>query len=212
MIELVKLYKHESVAAFTSISDASIVDFINLIIKAYKNEKKVFACGNGGNVASVQNLVLDLNMHPFVSEDKSERKGKRNKFQAISLCDSAAAITGMTNDIGFENIFAEQLKYQASKGDILFAMSGSGNSGNIVKALKLAKEIGMICVVMTRNQNTKSDEYADLVLRINSFDSRFPGQTGGNNNNFHYEDCISKVSHIAVGILKQYVENENKSK
>ena len=209
MIELVKLYKHESVAAFTSISDASIVDFINLIIKAYLNEKKVFACGNGGNVASVQNLVLDLNMHPFVSEDKSERKGKRNKFQAISLCDSAAAITGMTNDIGFENIFAEQLKYQASKGDILFAMSGSGNSGNIVKALKLAKEIGMICVVMTRNQNTKSDEYADLVLRINSFDSRFPGQTGGNNNNFHYEDCISKVSHIAVGILKQYVENEN---
>ena len=211
MIELVKLYKHESVAAFTSISDASIVDFVNLIIKAYLNEKKVFACGNGGNVASVQNLVLDLNMHPFVSEDKSERKGKRNKFQAISLCDSAAAITGMTNDIGFENIFAEQLKYQASKGDILFAMSGSGNSGNIVKALKLAKEIGMICVVMTRNQNTKSDEYADLVLRINSFDSRFPGQTGGNNNNFHYEDCISKVSHIAVGILKQYVENENKS-
>ena len=212
MIELVKLYKHESVATFTSISDASIVDFVNLIIKAYLNEKKVFACGNGGNVASVQNLVLDLNMHPFVSEDKSERKGKRNKFQAISLCDSAAAITGMTNDIGFENIFAEQLKYQASKGDILFAMSGSGNSGNIVKALKLAKEIGMICVVMTRNQNTKSDEYADLVLRINSFDSRFPGQTGGNNNNFHYEDCISKVSHIAVGILKQYVENENKSK
>ena len=212
MIELVKLYKHESVAAFTSISDASIVDFVNLIIKAYLNEKKVFACGNGGNVASVQNLVLDLNMHPFVSEDKSERKGKRNKFQAISLCDSAAAITCMTNDIGFENIFAEQLKYQASKGDILFAMSGSGNSGNIVKALKLAKEIGMICVVMTRNQNTKSDEYADLVLRINSFDSRFPGQTGGNNNNFHYEDCISKVSHIAVGILKQYVENENKSK
>lgn len=212
MIELVKLYKHESVAAFTSISDASIVDFVNLIIKAYLNEKKVFACGNGGNVASVQNLVLDLNMHPFVSEDKSERKGKRNKFQAISLCDSAAAITGMTNDIGFENIFAEQLKYQASKGDILFAMSGSGNSGNIVKALKLAKKIGMICVVMTRNQNTKSDKYADLVLRINSFDSRFPGQTGGNNNNFHYEDCISKVSHIAVGILKQYVENENKSK
>ena len=212
MIELVKLYKHESTAALTSISDSSIVDFVNLILKAYKNEQKVFACGNGGNVASVQNLVLDLNMHPFVSEDKSSRKGKRNKFQAISLCDSAAAITGMTNDIGFENIFAEQLKYQANKGDILFAMSGSGNSGNIIEALKLAKKIGMICVVMTRNKNTKSDEYADLVLRINSFDSRFPGQTGGNNNNFHYEDCISKISHIAVGILKQYVENENKPK
>ena len=209
MKELIKLYKQESTAAFTSISDSSIVDFVSLIIKAYKNENKVFACGNGGNVASVQNLVLDLNMHPFVSEDKSARKGGRNKFQAISLCDSAAAITGMTNDIGFENIFAEQLKYQANKGDILFAMSGSGNSGNVIEALKVAKEMGMICVVMTRNLNTKSDEYADLMLRITSKNSIFPGQTGGNNNNFHYEDCISKISHIAVGILKQYVENEN---
>ena len=211
MRELINLYKLESDMAFRSISNTSIVDFVNLIINAYKNENKVFACGNGGNVASVQNLVLDLNMHPFVSEDKSSRKGERNKFQAISLCDSAAAITGMTNDIGFENIFAEQLKYQASEGDILFAMSGSGNSGNIIEALKLAKEKGMICVVMTRNSNTKSDEYADLVLRIVSALSNFPGQTGGNNNNFHYEDCISKILHIAVGILKQYVENENKS-
>ena len=212
MKELIKLYKQESTAAFTSISDSSIVDFVSLIIKAYKNENKVFACGNGGNVASVQNLVLDLNMHTFVSEDKSARKGGRNKFQAISLCDSAAAITGMTNDIGVENIFAEQLKYQANKGDILFAMSGSGNSGNVIEALKVAKEIGMICVVMTRNLNTKSDKYADLMLRIISKNSTFPGQTGGNNNNLHYEDCISKISHIAVGILKQYVENENKSK
>ena len=211
MRELINLYKLESDMAFRSISNTSIIDFVNLIIKAYKNENKVFACGNGGNVASVQNLVLDLNMHPFVSEDKSARKGGRNKFQAISLCDSAAAITGMTNDIGFENIFAEQLKYQASEGDILFAMSGSGNSGNVIEALKVAKERNMICVVMTRNSNTKSDEYADLVLRIVSALSNFPGQTGGNNNNFHYEDCISKISHIAVGILKQYVENENKS-
>ena len=209
MRKLINLYKSESDTAFRSISNTSITDFVNLIIKAYKNENKVFACGNGGNIASVQNLVLDLNMHPFVSEDKSARKGGRNKFQAISLCDSAAAITGMTNDIGFENIFAEQLKYQANKGDILFAMSGSGNSGNVIEALKLAKEMGMICVVITRNINTKSDEYADLTLRITSDNSTFPGQTGGNNNNFHYEDCISKISHIAVGILKQYVENEN---
>ena len=158
MKNLIDLYKEESNNAFLSIPTEDIETFVNMIIKAYTNENKVFACGNGGNVASVQNLVLDLNMHPFVSEDKSARKGSRNKFQAISLCDSAAAITGMTNDIGFENIFAEQLKYQASKGDILFAMSGSGNSGNVIEALKVAKEIGMTCVVMTRNLNTKSDE------------------------------------------------------
>jgi D-sedoheptulose 7-phosphate isomerase len=212
MKELIKLYKDESNKAFISIPTEDIETFVQTIINAYITEKKVFACGNGGNVASVQNLVLDLNMHPFVSEDKSARKGDRNKFQAISLCDSGAVITGITNDLGFEYIFAEQLKYQATAGDILFAMSGSGNSKNVIEALKVAKEKDMVCIVMTRNKNTKSDEYADLVLRINSNVSIFPGQTGGNNNNFHYEDCISKVSHIAVGLLKQYVENESRPK
>ena len=209
MKSLIELYKSESNNALLSIPTSDIEQFVNLILTAYKNENKIFACGNGGNVASVQNLVLDLNMHPFVSEDKAKRQGTRNKFQAISLCDSSAAITGITNDLGFENIFSEQLKYQANKGDILFAMSGSGNSKNVINALQLAKDYGMICVVMTRNQNTKSDEYADLVLRVNSKPSEFPGQIGSNNNNFHYEDCISKLSHIAVGILKHYVSSEN---
>jgi len=203
----IEIYKDESNKALLSISTEDIERFYEIILSAYKSENKVFACGNGGNVASVQNLVLDLNMHPFVSEDKSERKGKRNKFHAISLCDSSAVITGMVNDIGFENIFSEQLKYQGNKKDVLFAMSGSGNSKNIVSVLKEAKALGMITVLMTRNTNTKSEEYSDLVLRIKGT-SIFPGNTGGNNNNFHYEDCISKVTHIVVGLLKNYVQNE----
>lgn len=209
--DYIQIYREESNKAFLSLNILDIEKFYEIILTAYKSENKVFACGNGGNVASVQNLILDLNMHPFVSEDKSERKGKRNKFHAISLCDSAAAITGMVNDIGFENIFSEQLKYQGNKNDVLFAMSGSGNSKNIISALKEAKIIGMKTILITRNENTKSEEYADLVLRIKGI-SIFPGNTGGNNNNFHYEDCISKVTHIVVGLLKNYVQNEeNKS-
>lgn len=211
VIDNIELYKNESIKAFLSIPSDDIKKFYFLVLDAYKTEHKIFACGNGGNVASVQNLVLDLNIHPFVSEDKSERKGKRNKFHALSLCDSSAAITGMVNDIGFENIFSEQLKYQGNKDDILFAMSGSGNSKNIVSVIKEAKTLGMKTVLITRNTNTKAEEYADLVIRIKGT-STFPGNTGGNNNNFHYEDCISKVSHIIVGLLKDYVQNEeNKS-
>lgn len=210
MKELINLYKEESDKAFRSINTDNIYELYNIILEAYKNEKKVFACGNGGNVASVQNLVLDLNMHPFVTEDKSKRSGIRNKFHAISLCDSSAAITGMVNDIGFENIFSEQLKYQADEKDVLFAMSGSGNSKNIIEALKEGRKIGMINILITRNNDTKCEEYADLILRVQGI-SEFPGNTGGNNNNFHYEDCISKVSHIVVGLLKKYVQDENRS-
>ena len=205
--ELIEIYKNESNKVFLSILTDDIEKFYEIILSAYKSENKVFACGNGGNVASIQNLVVDLNMHPFVNEDKTKSIKKRNKFHAISLCDNSAIITGMTNDIGFENIFAAQLTYQGNKDDILFAMSGSGNSKNIIAALKEAKQLGMKTVLITRNENTKAEEFADLVLRISGI-SIFPGNIGGNNNNFHYEDCISKVSHIIVGLLKQHVQNE----
>jgi D-sedoheptulose 7-phosphate isomerase len=211
MKELINIYKQESADAFLSIPTSDIEMFYNMVLLAYKTEKKIFACGNGGNVASVQNLVVDINMHPFVSEDKTKNIENRNKFHAVSLCDNSAVITGMTNDIGFENIFAEQLRFQANADDILFAMSGSGNSKNIVAALKMAKEMKMKTVLVTRNENTKAEEFADLVLRINGI-SVFPGNTGGNNNNFHYEDCISKIIHIIVGLLKYYVQNESRSK
>ena len=205
--ELIDLYKKESTNVFNNLSTVDIELFYNIILQAYKNEKKVFACGNGGNVASVQNLVVDLNMHPFVSDDKTEATQKRNKFHAVSLCDNSAVITGLTNDIGFENVYGEQLKFQGNNGDVLFAMSGSGNSANIVNALKEANNLGMVTILITRGENTKGEQLVDLVLRVKGT-STFPGNTGGNNNNFHYEDCIFKVTHIVVGLLKQYVQNE----
>ena len=69
--------------------------------------------------------------------------GERNRFHAINLCEGTATITGITNDLGFNSIFKEQLKYQAEKDDILFCISGSGNSGNVIEAMKYAKDIGM---------------------------------------------------------------------
>ena len=67
--KLIDLYKKESSIEFHSIPTSKIIEFVDMIFEAYDNEKTVFACGNGGNVASVQNLVVDMNMHPFVSED-----------------------------------------------------------------------------------------------------------------------------------------------
>jgi len=206
--KLIDLYKIESNTVLRGLSTYYIVNFVKMIFDAYENERTIYACGNGGNVASVQNLVVDLNMHPFVSEDKSSKGKNRNHFKAVSLCSDQAVITGITNDLGYDKIFKAQLEYQAEENDILFGMSGSGNSGNVVEALKYVKSIGMKNILMTRSENTKCDDYADLVLRLTGT-SKFPGQTGGNNNNFHYEDCISKVTHMAVGLLKEKVQNEN---
>ena len=209
--ELIDLYKKESSNVVLSIPLKEITKFVELVVEAYSSERKVFACGNGGNAAFVGNLVVDLNMHPFVSEDKSSHKIKRNQFHAINLCEGSATITGITNDLGFNSIFKEQLKYQAEKDDILFCISGSGNSGNIIEAMKFAKSIGMKCVAITRNSPCKAEELADILIEIKGT-SKFPGQTGNNNNNFHFDDCTSKITHITTGILKLEVIENDKSK
>ena len=209
--QLVRLYKQESANVFGNLSDESIIKFVKMIIEAYKNESTVFACGNGGNVAAVGNLVVDLNMHPFVSEDKTSQNTSRNNFHCVNLCSCPATLTGISNDLGFEHIFREQLRYQAKPGDLFFGISGSGNSKNVIEALKYAKDNNMKTIVMTRNLECAAKNLADLLIVVEG-DSSFPGQTGKNNNNFHFEDCISKVTHIAVGILKEEVANEAASK
>jgi D-sedoheptulose 7-phosphate isomerase len=208
--KLIDLYKTESTNSFYNIPTSKIIEFVDMMFEAYENEQTVFACGNGGNVASVQNLVVDMNMHPFVSEDKGVQTIPRNNFKCVSLCSDQATITGVSNDLGFRFIFSEQLKYQGVKGDIVFGMSGSGNSKNVLEAFRVAKEKEMKTILVTRNAVNNCNEFADLTISLKGT-SEFPGQTGGNNNNFHFEDILSKITHISVGLLKEKVHNENKS-
>ena len=205
--DLINLYKRESSSVFNSIPSIEISKFVDMVFEVYENEGTIFAAGNGGNVASVQNLVVDLNMHPFVSEDKGKQTIPRNNFKCVSLCSDQATITGVSNDLGYEHIFSEQLKYQGDDKDMFFGMSGSGNSGNVLEAMKVAKEKGMKTILVTRNKENKCNQYADLTISLEGT-SEFPGQTGGNNNNFHFEDILSKITHISVGLLKEKVHND----
>ena len=207
--KLVELYKEESANVFGNIPTQKIVEFVDMVFEAYENEQTIFACGIGGNVASVQNLVVDMNMHPFVSEDKGVQTIPRNGFKCVSLCSAQATITGVSNDLGFRFIFSEQLKYQGYGDDIVFGMSGSGNSKNVLEAFRVAKERGMKTILVTRNSVNNCNDFADLIITLKGI-SEFPGQTGGNNNNFHIEDILSKITHISVGLLKEKVHNENK--
>ena len=209
LIEQIEDYKRESSNIVTNINAEEVSSFVQLVLQAYENEATIFACGNGGNAAGVQNLVVDMNMHPFVSEDKGSSNVERNLFNCVSLTACTATLTGISNDLGYEHIFAEQLKFQGKPGDVLFCITGSGNSKNVIKAAEYAKSIGMHVVTITRGTNSKCEDVSDIVIHITGEDSVFPGQTGNNNNNFHFEDCISKVTHIAVGLLKQRVQNGN---
>jgi len=205
MLNLINLYLEESIAISKTIDQNKLKELTELVIECYKNENTIFAFGNGGNCGFVSNLINDLNFLPFSNDDKKNQHTSRNLFKAISLCDNGATLTGIANDFSYEEIFSEQLKFQARKNDILVGFSGSGNSKNIIKAFVYGKQIGTKNVLLTRNQTNKISEYSDLVICVDGI-STFPGQINGNNNNFHFEDFTSKISHIVCGILKNYVQ------
>lgn len=205
---LLELYKNESIDVINKIDLTAIEYFVENVISCYLNSNKIFAFGNGGNAAYVDNLITDLNLHPFVSESKSESVITAKRLRSFNLCSSPATLTGILNDFGGDYIFSKQLEYLADENDLVIGFSGSGNSKNILIAFEYAKQNNMKTVLFTRKNEGKCHHFSDVVICVPG-DSNFPGQTGPNNNNFHYEDIISKVSHMATGILKQVVKDEN---
>jgi D-sedoheptulose 7-phosphate isomerase len=103
---------------------------------AWREGRQVFLCGNGGSAANAIHLANDL----LYGIDKPEGRGMR----VTALPANPAVVSCLGNDAGYAEIFAQQLVALADRGDILIALSGSGNSPNILRALEKAREIGMI--------------------------------------------------------------------
>jgi D-sedoheptulose 7-phosphate isomerase len=129
--------------ATKKVDSGQVEEFINLLFKAYKEEKTVFVIGNGGSAASATHLAQDL--------AKGTRAGLEypKRVKAVSLTDNVAFITALGNDDGYDTIFEQQLRTFAKPGDYVIAISGSGNSPNIIKAINWANENGLITVGVT---------------------------------------------------------------
>jgi D-sedoheptulose 7-phosphate isomerase len=118
---------------------------------------KVFACGNGGSAADAQHLVAEL-IGRFLRE--------RAALPAIALTADTATLTAIGNDYGYERVFARQLEGLARRGDLLFAISTSGNSPNVVQAAHTARGLGCVVVAMTGERESKLAAHADPGLLI----------------------------------------------
>ena len=126
----------------------------------------------------------------------------------MNLCSSPAEITGLVNDFGAEHMFSAALTPKVNKDDVVMGFSGSGNSKNIVNAFQVAKDVGAKVISISKGNGGKSHELADVSILIPGT-SNFPGQTGSNDNNFHFEDEVLSINSIIVGLLKLKVQLEN---
>jgi D-sedoheptulose 7-phosphate isomerase len=113
-----------------------IISASELIIDAFRNGNKLLLCGNGGSAADCQHIAAELVI-------RMSHKIKRPALPAIALTTDTSYLTAGGNDIGFENVFARGVEGLGSAGDVLLAISTSGNSGNVIKAVEMAKSKGM---------------------------------------------------------------------
>lgn len=122
---------------------------IQLIISAFNNSKKLLVCGNGGSAADSQHFVAE-----FTGRYELERKA----LPAIALTTDTSALTAIGNDYSFDVVFSRQVEALGMEGDILFAISTSGNSKNVIKAIESAKRIGLKVIALTGKDGGKIKE------------------------------------------------------
>ena len=116
-----------------------VAEALQLVEKAYRDGKQIFIVGNGGSASTASHMVCDF--QKFILGYKGDRKIPRMK--ALSLSDNTEVLTAWANDVGYEVVFSEQLKNLADEGDLLIALSASGNSPNIIRAVDVAKLKGI---------------------------------------------------------------------
>lgn len=137
----------------------TIVNASNTIIDCYKNGGKVFLIGNGGSAADAQHIAAEL-----VGRFKLER----SSLSAIALTANTSIITALANDYGYEIIFSRQLESLANNKDVLIAITTSGNSPNILKAVESVKLKNIKVIGMTGKTGGKLKYVVDILINIPS--------------------------------------------
>lgn len=138
-----------------------ILNAVELLVLAYKEGKKVLLCGNGGSAADCQHIATEFMI-------RLSHHIKRPALPAIALTTDSSNLTAGGNDIGFENVFARNVEGLGNEGDILIAISTSGNSANVIKAVEMAHSRGMKTLGFLGGRGGKLKALVDLAVVIPS--------------------------------------------
>ena len=166
--------------------------FCSILNDAWLNQRQVFLCGNGGSAANALHIANDLHYGIGACGPAPHIPGMRVE----ALPANTGIITCLANDTGYENIYANQLKVRANHDDILIALSGSGNSGNIVNAIKVARDLRMKSVAILAFDGGQCKELADLVIHFPIDDMQIA------------EDTQLVVGHLCMQWLSAHKPNQ----
>ncbi len=152
----------ETIEAVIGSMEESVERASMLAVETLKRGNKILLCGNGGSAADAQHIAAEL-----TGRYKTERGG----LAGIALTTDTSALTAIGNDYGYDRIFDRQLEALANSGDLLIGISTSGNSANIISALKRAKEMGCYRVGFSGRDGGAMSELCDINLVVPSDDT-----------------------------------------
>jgi D-sedoheptulose 7-phosphate isomerase len=133
----------------------AIEQIISAIMQAAEEGRTIFVFGNGGGAATASHIACDLNKGTITS-------GESRRLKVMAFTDNVPMLTAWANDAGYEHVFSEQLKNFIQAGDVVFAISASGNSTNVIQALKTAREAGAITVGICGYDGGKMNPLCDI--------------------------------------------------
>ncbi len=158
---------------------------VECLRQARDGDRTIYSCGNGGSASIASEMVVDL--------VKGASSGRKKRFRMIGLADSIATMTAYANDVNYESVFVEQLKNWAQPGDVLIAISGSGNSPNVLRAVEYANGVGCTTIGCTSALSGRLREIVRLPLLV-------PSHHMG-----HLEDCFYVMTHV---LCYAFIEGE----
>lgn len=160
---------------------------VDVLMGAFQNQRTIFVFGNGGSAATASHMMCDMNKGTIAA-------GENRRLKVLALTDNIPLITAWANDSRYENIFAEQLKNFASRGDVAFAISGSGNSGNVISGLQAARQAGATTVGLAGYQGGKMRALCDICAVVPSDNMQM------------IEDMHHAILHAMFTVIKERIE------
>jgi len=170
-----------------SISLSEIEQFIATLLKARDQGAKIYFIGNGGSAATASHFANDI----AIGTREYDKP-----FKAISLCDNNAILTAISNDDGFDSVFSQQLQVLLNKGDVVVAVSASGNSVNLLKAFDVAKQKGAITVGLSAFDGGKLKIEADISVHVPTGKSEYGPA----------EDAHMVLDHLVSNYLMRFIK------
>lgn len=157
-MSFIESYRSQTLAAISSVDLAKVDQAIAWFKEALESQRHIFVCGNGGSASTASHFTCDM-----VKGASFERE---RRFRILALTDSVPTLTAYSNDVCYDCVFEEQLRNFAQKDDLVMAISGSGNSSNVIRAVEYANQAGCKTIALTGRDGGKLARLAQLNIHV----------------------------------------------